>query len=383
MTLKGNIPAVESIRQKEIPLVTILFPVLGIGLMALLVWRDYNLYSMLSYEDHVVEWTTVVFYLTSFAYGLLFAINNRRIGDGLIALYCLVAGGEEFSWGQRLMGWSPPKIFMAGNQQQEINFHNFFSGGWHDLAFASVALGYFVLVPFLLRRKVVFVLVEKIGLSAPPIKLAPWVTLLVFIHLWHPILLSSEWCEALIAGMFFVCCVCLNRNRLSSKYFLVTVGLVLLMGIGLSSMSSRQNSSNAANISCSKVEVQHLLKDLLEGDAMPLTLELTSGQLRVFEAAGAGLLDSSRFIHFSEIKCPGEASAKSDLRRQFGLDPWGMSYWLNSETLQDGSRKLTIYSFGPNRRRDSAEARAAPSVFDGADDIFASGTSLMIARRQR
>ena len=133
--------------------------------MVFLAWYNFYLYTVLSYEDHLVEWATVVFYLAAFLYGLSFAISRVRFGDGLVALYCLVAGGEEFSWGQRLLGLSPPKFFMAGNEQQEINFHNFLAGGYHDLAFASVGLGYFVLIPLLGSHRTTSAFLKKLRIS--------------------------------------------------------------------------------------------------------------------------------------------------------------------------------------------------------------------------
>src|SRR5678815_1329055 len=192
-------PNSQSLRffsQKDIPLATHFFVGGTLVLMVILARHNFYLYTILSYEDHLVEWATVVFYLAAFVYGLLFAIRKVRIGDGLVALGCLIAGGEEFSWGQRLLGLSPPEFFMAGNEQQEINLHNFFGGGYNDLAFASVGLGYFVVLPLLRRYRITSALLEKLRISAPPTRLSFWAVLLVLLHTWHPIHLSSEWYEA-------------------------------------------------------------------------------------------------------------------------------------------------------------------------------------------
>jgi hypothetical protein len=367
--------SLQSFPQKEIPLVTHLFVGGTLVLMVFLAWYNFYLYTVLSYEDHLVEWATVVFYLAAFLYGLSFAISRVRFGDGLVALYCLVAGGEEFSWGQRLLGLSPPKFFMAGNEQQEINFHNFLAGGYHDLAFASVGLGYFVLIPLLGSHRTTSAFLKKLRISIPPTTLSFWAGLLVFLHTWHPIHLSSEWYEVVLAAMFFVSAECLKRRTLSSNHFLVSVAVVLAISAGLMKFSLGQESSHdVTSISCARSETQHLLQDLITGDEATGNLELIGGHLRIFDAQTKGLLQGTLLNRFSETTCPQESQSQTLLRRRYAVDPWGMSYWLHSETLPDGSLKLTVYSFGPNRRRDSGESFAGADISAVGDDIVETAT---------
>jgi hypothetical protein len=365
----------DSFQQKELPVVTHLFLGGTLVLMVFLAWHNFYLYTLLSYEDHLVEWATVVSYLAAFVSFLFFAIHKRRIGDGLVALYCLVTGGEEFSWGQRLLGLSPPKFFMAANEQQEINFHNFFSGGHHDLIFATVALGYFVVVPLLIRNRTASALLENAGISVAPGRLAPWAVLLAILYIWHPLHLSSEWYEAVLAGMFFVAGACLNKSVLSGKHFLVSIGTVLALSIVLMRISTGQQSvHNVERAACARLETQQLLNDLIEGEATTPGLSWTVGHIRVSEASRNGLVDGSRLTRFREAQCLQEDHEQTVARRQYAVDPWGMSYWLHSEILEDGSLILTIYSFGPNRRRDSGEALPAASISASGDDIAVRNT---------
>jgi len=81
-------------------------------------------YYMLMQEDRLVEWGTVWLFLAAGLIGLRHSIRNRRIFDGLVALFCLFIAGEEFSWGQRLFGFYSPEYFLANNFQQEVNVHN-------------------------------------------------------------------------------------------------------------------------------------------------------------------------------------------------------------------------------------------------------------------
>jgi hypothetical protein len=81
-------------------------------------------YEMLMQEDRFVEWGTVWLFLAAGLIGLRDSIRQRRIFDGLVALFCLFIAGEEFSWGQRLLGFYSPEYFLANNLQQEVNIHN-------------------------------------------------------------------------------------------------------------------------------------------------------------------------------------------------------------------------------------------------------------------
>jgi hypothetical protein len=50
-----------------------------------------------------------------------------------------------------------------------------------------------------------------------------------------------------------------------------------------------------------------------------------------------------------------------------------LSYWFFVEKLDDGRRQLTVYSFGPNRRRDSDEGSPGRMISPDDDDIAATG----------
>ena len=45
-----------------------------------------------------------------------------------VTLFCFFVAGEEVSWGQRLLAFKPPDIFLDTNYQQELNVHNIFKG---------------------------------------------------------------------------------------------------------------------------------------------------------------------------------------------------------------------------------------------------------------
>lgn len=359
----------EQVREYRLPNVLHVLIAGTLVLMVTLAWHNFTWYTLLSYEDHLLEWATVVFFLAAAVYGLWYAVPRRRFGDGLVALYCLVAGGEEFSWGQRLIGLSPPKFFMAGNEQQEINFHNFLSGGSHDILFAIIALGYFVFVPLATRFFFTRKLLAKLRLSAPPCRLGPWAVLLTALHLWHPFLLSTEWYEAILAGMFFATSATLAHVKLTTKFTLIGVAAVLLISGGLMQISLMQEAKHdRANTACARLETQQLLNDLLNG-AATVKVRLMTGHIRVYEAMSRGLVDGSRLSGFKGAQCEDQGVKETLSRRDYSVDPWGMSYWLHIQRQPDDSMGLTIYSFGPNRRRDSGEVVSGSNVLGQGDDI--------------
>jgi hypothetical protein len=59
------------------------------------------------------------------------------------------------------------------------------------------------------------------------------------------------------------------------------------------------------------------------------------------------------------VDCPTVGSRR---RRQFAVDPWGTAYWLRASRSMRGVA-ITVYSFGPNRRRDT-DASANASTDD-------------------
>ena len=80
----------------------------------------------LTTEDSVTETISALLYLLA---GALFLVSWVRSGFGRIfilgyALLFIFVGGEEISWGQRLIGVETPERLGQANLQNEINLHN-------------------------------------------------------------------------------------------------------------------------------------------------------------------------------------------------------------------------------------------------------------------
>lgn len=87
------------------------------------------------------------------------SLTHAALALGL--LYGLVyvwAGGEEISWGQRILGFESPDYFQQNNDQQEFTFHNLVIGDvkLDELIFGPVLsyviLAYLIVLPLLWPR---------------------------------------------------------------------------------------------------------------------------------------------------------------------------------------------------------------------------------------
>jgi len=132
-------------------------------------------YENVMQEDRAVEWATVWLFLMAGVVGLFKSISQRRLFDGLVALFCLFVAGEEFSWGQRLFGYYPPEFFLANNFQQEANLHNLPQSFVQPKWILMLALcGYGILLPLLERAGPTRPYLARVGATAPPVALLPW-----------------------------------------------------------------------------------------------------------------------------------------------------------------------------------------------------------------
>jgi hypothetical protein len=132
-------------------------------------------YAAQMQEDRAVEWWTVALFGAAGFYRLRRALLQRRPFDILVALFCLFVAGEEMSWGQRLLGYTPPALFLEHNTEQETNIHNFAGVfGRPKWVLISALVGYGLVMPLLARMRQPRKVMSAIGATAPPLALAPW-----------------------------------------------------------------------------------------------------------------------------------------------------------------------------------------------------------------
>jgi hypothetical protein len=113
-----------------------------------------------------------------------------------------------------------------------------------------------------------------------------------------------------------------------------------------------QRAADPAQIACATAETQALLDYVVANrrDARLGTDE--SVHERVWTLVRDGDVDSLALGALANAKCAGESPDALRHRHRFAIDPWGTAYWLHATEVSAGERTITVYSFGPNRRRD-------------------------------
>lgn len=309
-------------------------------------------------EDRFIEWWTVPLFAAAGIFALRAAWRDRRVFDALVGVFCIFVAGEEFSWGQRLLGFTPPAPFLEHNFQQEFTLHNF-SGvfGQPKWSLVAVLAGYSGVLPLLHRFPAGRRILERVGATAPSATVIPWFAAAILLLVWYPLPFTGEWVEALAGGLFLITLAPTPRRAA-----LVAAGGALL-AIALTAWSAR-GFADAAEVACAHAEAAALLDDLVYGDAATLRLAgASSVHKRVFTAMREGYIDESAVTTFHAAPCPADPSAAE--RRRYAVDPWGTAYWVYVARGAD-SVALRVYSFGPNRRRDGGSATG------GGDDAGAS-----------
>lgn len=325
-------------------------------------------YYMLMQEDRIVEWGTVWLFLAAGVIGFRNSIRRRRIFDGLVALFCLFIAGEEFSWGQRLLGFYSPEYFLANNFQQEVNIHNlpgsFLKPKW---VFIIALAGYGVLLPLLSRVRRLNRLIALVGASVPPIQIMPWFVAAILLMLWYPLTLTGEWVEFLAGSLFLV------ATRLQPKMLWINLLLAVVFGFTMIGIGGAiERGRDIARLPCARAETESLLNDVISGEAATNKLwRRSSIHVRIWTALDEGYLRPELIREFDGTRCEGAAAQNVGMRKQYGIDPWGTAYWISVEKLSDDERKVVVYSFGPNRGRDGQRDTLGQS--EAGDDIAASG----------
>jgi hypothetical protein len=327
--------------------------------------RDPQGYEALLQEDRQVEWATVALFLAAGIAGLVRAVRTRRLFDGLVALFCFVVAAEEVSWGQRLLGFYPPEFFLRNNFQQELSFHNlpqaYLQSKWF---LAAVLAAYGVALPLLATAKGPRAVMSRVGASGPPPALVPMFLAAILLLAWYPLPFTGEWVEALAGGLFLVSALpALMPNALA---FMLVAGF----GFGMTGLGAAiERGRDAGRVECAAAETRALLDDVASmGGATAKLWEMSHLHKRVWSSIVEEYVDAMRLPGFTSMVCLGPWGDSTSLRHRYGIDPWGTPYWLLVDIGNDEQR-VSVYSFGPNRRRDVSTESIANS--DAGDDVIA------------
>ncbi len=128
------------------------------------------------HEDYWAEWATSFFFSAAFLY-LLFAMvidpTRRKWGYALLALAAFFVAGEEFSWGQRMLGVGSTRFFAENNVQREMNLHNLAPNPSSGLIAVAILVWVVGIGWAAKRAPYVSRWVERIGIPLPPRRLRP------------------------------------------------------------------------------------------------------------------------------------------------------------------------------------------------------------------
>ena len=330
---------------------------------------DPELFYLSVREDEYLEWGTFwAFLLAAAAHGAG-ALRQRSAGDGLpwfslgLGLFCFIVAMEEISWGQRILGYRPPAYFLEHNFQQEPNLHNIIDSRLRKDAFVGLIAAYGVALPLLARIPRLRRLSESIGITAPSAWFAPGFAIAIWTYVDYPWRFTGEVVEFSVS-LGFLSAACLNlrtgsgdgtRRRPRATAQVVFAALLSLgLGAGSAALSRHQRSASPEAIQSAHFELEALKRDFHAFETDPdghfdLRCGLHKRLYTYVESYGADFLYEGEFAALTEQGLPKD-------RADFFIDPWNGPYWIRSRCAEDyREQSVFIYSFGPNRVRDSSK----------------------------
>ncbi len=338
------------------------------GVAWLLTTSAPELYYQLVQEDGSMEWATFWAFLLAAGMGMLGAVRQRRHDQTLpwcflgLALFCFVVAMEEISWGQRLLGYRPPSYFLEHNFQQELNLHNVTSTKLRMLAVKVIIGGYGVVLPLLLLWPPLGRFARRMRVISPPTALVPAFAAMLGLYVWYPFRFAGEIVE-LMLGLGFLFALLVRSQEVPSAplaelavpagSIALCVTIVGILGLGTGVVSLKRD-TDPERLEAARAEMALLKRDLLQvaeahGGKLPKRCKVHKRLYGYVQKYDARELFSLEFSKLSEEGVPGE-------RVEFFLDPWNTPYWLRSRCTRNRTRRSTfVYSFGPNRRRDSTK----------------------------
>ena len=328
---------------------------------------DPTRYRLLVQEDGPVEWLGV----WSFALAaVLLAIQAQRTTTAgwreravLVALaaFCLFAAGEEISWGERLLSFQPPEVFLRSNTQQESNLHNLIepllASRWQIFGLACV---YGLLAPVAARLRWIP------RYLAPEPQLIPAMAGVALLELSYPTTLTGEVAEALLALSFAHDAMMrwAGEPVRAARLQLATVaGCVALGWATPPLLDATVFRPDPARLERAAAELAELGGHLERGGAEARLFGRRRVHKRVYTAVEAG------YLAHPHSRGDSRVVGEEELRAHYLLDPWQQPYWLLFEVRTRSIGVALLYSFGPNRRRDTAVGQAPESEVMAGDDL--------------
>ena len=332
-------------------------------------------YYMAVQEDELLEWATVWAFLVAAVVFVSAAVRQRRATGKLpwflagVALFCVFVAGEEISWGQRVLGYRPPDYFLAENFQQELNVHNVVDTSLRKLGLKGVIVGYGILLPLLARAAPLRRLLAGAAVIPPPLALLPAFLVALVAYERYDLKFTGEVVELMLGFGFLFAALAgaapgaAARAKPLARLALAT-GLVLALGFVAAAFSRGQRGADPAVLQTAQTEAATLKRDFHVMASQNRGRAVTKCGLhkRLYSFVEKYDKDYLRRGTFAALTGQG----LPEQRAEFFLDPWNSPYWVRDECDRGAGRRIIfVYSFGPNRARDSTEWKI------GGDDIGA------------
>lgn len=313
-------------------------------------------YAVAVQEDEPVEWASFWAFALAAA-GFVLAARARHARERRwpwltigTAAFCAFVALEEISWGQRLLGYRPPAYFLAENFQQELNLHNLVETESRKWTLAAVIAGFGIALPLALRVGFIERLLARFGTPHPPLALVPAFAAIFAFYEWYPIRFTGEWVEfALGVGFLIAAAGECHRWRSSASRWssgpiaaFAAIAGTLALGVATAQGSRALASDDPARRAAAERETEALREAFASG--------LVAGQCDVHKRLYTFVEEYDR-VGLRSSEFAGLAESK---RADYFLDPWNMPYWIRHGCSEDDGRSmLVVYSFGPDRRRNT------------------------------
>ncbi len=209
----------------------------------------------------------------------------------------------------------------------------------------------------------------------PSIWISPLFAFIAWVELEYPLKRAGEASEFLLGIVFLIDAI--RRYNLERpiqtislvKKYAVWLIIPIILGIAAPKIVYAINSiGNNEKSEQARKELNQIKNDLLKRGTILNKLKRKSYvHKRIYTSIVDGYLRYSNNSEFLEyMSTPAEKNSINPRKDRIGyfLDPWNNAYWI---VYVNKTKKIFIYSFGPNRRRDLDFSRRDPELVE--DDI--------------
>ena len=219
---------------------------------------------------------------------------------------------------------------------------------------------------------------DRLGIIAAPASLIPSFLATFLILLWYPWQFTGELIELVLAfGFAFMA---LDKNSQNGVHFtdqgvkreeatllkqiVLTWMVILVIGWSGAWFSQVSRSVDTELVAMAEAEVLAISRDFSSlardhNDEFPISCRLSKRVYTYIEAFGVQRMRQGNYVALTQ-------QGLSEERAEFFIDPWNAPYWVGLRCSKgEGSDivnqlHVSVYSFGPNRRRESTEMEFRP-----------------------